>query len=177
MSFIYMIMTFLVILLMASTVVGWIQAAVGGKPYEYTFFLPTSSGALTDKQFNKQIRHHYPKETAEKPTPSYAETSYGLAKGECTAQGLRDFRDLIRQKYALDVNVWNYRFAHETNQPEIDEMKARSEGATSDMVKIVERWMGSREQWSVEEWAQVQEIYLRIRQLHAAEHRRLQGPQ
>jgi hypothetical protein len=168
-SFIYMIMTFLVIIIMASTVVGWIQAAVGQRPYEYTFFLPTSTGALTEREFNRRLRKHYPSAPRHTPLPSYAETAVKYPHIDCSSQGLREFRDLIRKKYAMDVQVWNSRFVSDHDQPRVDDIKRRSRGATSDMLEAVQRWVSSRSEWSADEYQQVQEIYYRIQELNNAE--------
>lgn len=105
-------------------------------------------------------------------TPSYAEII--LRWDPFSSEALREVMGLIRDKYALDVRVWNYRFAHQINMPVIKEMKARPEGATSDLLETVRCWMNSREQWTTEEWALVNEIYLTVRQLIDAEMRRLQ---
>jgi len=171
-SFIYMIMTFVVSLLMAITVIGWIQATVGKRLDKYQFFLPTSPDALTEAQFNQQLRRYYPPAPKKTPLSSYAEPVLGHPNGHCTSQGLREFRELIRKKYALDVEVWNSRFAHEANMPIVDDMKRRSRGATFDMLKSAKRWMDARGEWSIEEWDQVEEINRRIHELDQAEHAR-----
>jgi hypothetical protein len=167
-----MIMTFLVIIIMAYTVKGWIEAVVTQRTYEYTFFLPTTS--LTERRFSKQLKKYYPDEPAQTARPSYAETLSGNAGVDCTPEGLRSLRELIRGKYAMDVRIWNSRFVQEKHVPTVEDWKIRSRGATLDMLKAVKGWMDAREQWTTEEWAQVIEINQRISQLELAERVRRQ---
>jgi hypothetical protein len=172
-SFIYMLMSLLIILFLAAGFTKFVRVALGQRQYEYTLFLPTTAtGALTAREFDKQLRRFYPSRSPNVPPPSYAETRPRHPNGDFSSQGLREFRELIRAKYAMDVQVWNFRDAHPLNEPIVAEWRKRSRGATLDMMETVAKWTASREQWSVDEWEQVREIYLRIQQLNEQERAR-----
>lgn len=84
-----------------------------------------------------------------------------------SSEALREFRELLMQKYRLHVLLFNAMFG--ANRSAIEEVKARAAGATVDMFKAVQRWMSLREQWTPEEWQLVNKIYLRVNQLYDAE--------
>lgn len=161
-SFIYMIMTFLVIIIMALPVIKWIEAAVKQRLF-------------TEKQFKNQLQRYYPPPGI-KLLRSYAETVSRHPNADCTSEGLWEFRELIREKYAMDVLIWTARFVGEKDLPLVEDRRRRSRGATHDMLKFVGRWVKARDQWSEEEWAKVNEIYVRIRGLNEAEQARYQAP-
>lgn len=167
-SFIYLMMSALIILIMARIIpimapetVAWVRAVTG------SHHLSGSSSDLSEREFEKRLLRHYPGPRKIPPLPSYVETvSRGGRPGALvTSQDLRECRELIRAKYALDVSTFNLRDVHYLNQPIVDDMKRRSAAALVDVRRIVRGWVDAKDQWTEGEWRQVQEINRRIQSL------------
>jgi hypothetical protein len=157
-SFIYLIMSILIILIMLRPSVDWLRAVMGSSAHH-------SSSELSERQFRKQIKRRYPPPPKSPPLRSYAETVAREPGKAITSQNLRECRELIREKYALDVEKYNLRDVHDLNQHILDDKIRRSAGALVDIKRIVKGWVEAKEQWSEAEWRQVEEINHRIQSL------------
>jgi hypothetical protein len=93
---------------------------------------------------------------------SYAEKVLRRPGGAVTSQDLRECRELIRSKYALDAWVYNARDIRAHNRDIMDDKKRQSAGALVDIQRTVKGWVEARAQWSPEEWEMVLRIYQRI---------------
>jgi hypothetical protein len=75
---------------------------------------------------------------------------------------LRELRELIRTRYALDVEIWDLRMVRRPDRPIVEEMMEKSDSALLEIKKIIQAWDGTEGNWTVREWEQVQEIRRRI---------------
>jgi DNA repair exonuclease SbcCD ATPase subunit len=75
---------------------------------------------------------------------------------------LRELRELIRTRYALDVEIWGLRMVRRPDRPIVEEMMEKSDAALLEIKKIVQAWDGTEGNWTLSEWEQVQEIRKRI---------------
>jgi len=144
---------------MAPRSLAWILAVTGQKALWYGAPSPTSF--LSESEFNRLILEYYPPA----PQPSYAETVARKPGGAVTSQDLRECRELIRSKYALDTSIYNHRDVHRANRHIVDDMARRSAGALDDIHRTVIGWTRAHDQWSPDEWAKVVEIHARIQWL------------
>jgi hypothetical protein len=154
-SFIYLIMSILIILIMVRPSIHWIRAVMGSGTHH----------SSPERQFRKQLMRHYPPPPKSPPLRSYAETVAREPGRTITPQDLRECRELIREKYELDVEKYNLRDVHDLNRPILDDKIKRSAGALVDIKRIVKGWVEAKEQWSETEWRQVEEINRRIQSL------------
>lgn len=162
-SFIYLIMSILIILIMLQPSVDWVCAVMGSSTHH-------SSSELSEREFRKQIRRRYPPPPRSPPLRSYAETVVREPGRAITSQDLRECRELIREKYALDVEKYNLRDVNDLNRHILDDKIRRSAGALVDITRIVKGWVEAKEQWSEAEWRQVEEINRRIQSLVDSPH-------
>jgi hypothetical protein len=162
-SFIYMIMSILIIGGMAFKFVKWVQAAAGAPPKYAPVLRP---GLLPEREFERSIEKYYPQDPDTPPMPAYAETIEQDAKQGISSQDLRECRELIRVKFALDVDVYNLRDVAERYRPLVEEKMRRSEGAMIDIRKKINGWKAAKDQWTAEEWAKVEDLHYRVNGPH-----------
>jgi len=158
-SFIYMIMSLLIIIAMIPGLIDFIKA-VTGHPHPYQPNVSTST--FTERDLKKHLLRHYPPDPEIPPLPSYLEVVHQKPGDKISAQKLRECRELIRAKYALDVEAYSLRDVHYLNQHIVDDKKRRSKGALEDIKRTIEEWTAVKDQWSPEEWKQVEMICKRI---------------
>ncbi|KAF4631943.1 hypothetical protein G7Y89_g6187 [Cudoniella acicularis] len=154
-SFIYMIMSILIIIFMTPKSIQWAKAAAG-EPHRYAPDL--RPGFLSHQEFVKRLHDRYPGEPATPPLPSYAETVLRDKSKPIGSEELRECRDLIRAKFALDVEAYNLRDVPASAQYIVAEKRARSRGALEDIRKRVVGWKAARSQWSDDEWHYIEAI-------------------
>jgi len=158
-SFIYIIMSVVIILMLLPSAIKWIQAA-SGENHRYMPFVATST--FPEKVFRSQLLRSYPPVPHTKPLDSYAEEVNRTPSGLVTAEKLRKFRELLRRKYSLDCEIVNLRYVYEANRHIVEGMKKRSDGAVYDLQRMVKDWVQAKEQWSEDERALVEKIDKRI---------------
>jgi hypothetical protein len=165
-SFIYMIISVGIIGLMAFPFVQWIQKLTSHISSRGRLKNPQPLQAffLSENRFERRLREIYPTRN-QQPQHSYAEKVPRKPGGTVTSQDLRECRELIRSKYALDVWVYNARGARVQNRPIVDEKRRQSAGALVDIQRVVKGWVEAEAQWSTEERKMVQAIYKRIQEL------------
>jgi hypothetical protein len=162
-SFIYIIMSILVIGGMAFKSVKWAQAALGAPPKHAPNL---RLGLLPEREFEKSLEKHYPPDPPVSPTPAYAETIKRDPNQGINSQDLRECRELIRAKFALDVDVYNLRDVDTRHMALVQDKMRRSEGAMIDIQKLVRGWREAKDQWTAEEWEKVEEIDYRVNGPH-----------
>ena len=69
---------------------------------------------------------------------------------------IRHVRDLIREKYRLDIHIWSKRDTIESNRSLILESCKRSDAILNEIFTIVKEW--ERDLFTAEEWAIVSQI-------------------
>jgi hypothetical protein len=163
-SFIYMIMSAGIIVLMAFHSFKWIKAVPGsfssrGRINESR---PLRPYFLSQRKFERRLNKIY---TRLDQPQSYTEKVPRQPGGAVTSQDLRECRELMRSKYALDVLIYNSRHARAHNRDIIDDKKRQSAGALVDIQRMVKGWVEAEAQWSSEEWKMVQDIHKRIKDL------------
>ncbi|KAH8676468.1 hypothetical protein BGZ60DRAFT_402680 [Tricladium varicosporioides] len=158
-SFIYMIMSILIICGMTFNFVKWTQAATGA-PLKYAPVL--RPGLLPERDFEKILEEYYPRDPDTPPTPAYAETIEHDTKKGISSQDLRECRELIRAKFALDVDVYNLQDVDEMHWSTVEDKVQRSKGAMIDIRKKINAWKTAKDQWTAVEWAMVEELHYRI---------------
>lgn len=80
-----------------------------------------------------------------------------LATG--SPETLRDLRELIRDKFELDVRIWGLRGARKPNRPIVEKKMEKSDGVMEEILYMVGLWGdNSDNRWSDEEWERVELI-------------------
>jgi hypothetical protein len=161
--FIYMIISVGIIGLNAIPFVLWIRDLTGhiSSRSRISNSQPLRPFFLSKREFERRLHQIYPT-FAQPPQDSYAEKEVRRPGGTVTSQDLRECRELIRSKYALDAWVYNARDIRAHNRDIMDDRKRRSAGALVDIQRTVKGWVEAEAQWSPEEWEMVQRIYRRI---------------
>jgi len=72
-------------------------------------------------------------------------------------ENLRELRELIREKYALDVHIWNNRRVRKPVRPEIEKKMEKADAILKQIHEIVRSWEPS-DQWDTGEWELAVEI-------------------
>ena len=154
-SFIYIIISCLVFVMMVPGSVRWIRAA---RTQHHRFIPSVTRADFPERQFLQQVRRHYPAAPAVRPVSSYAEAVDHIPSGLVSAEELRKGRALLRAKYALECDVLNYRHVFQANQHIVDKKRRQADGAQHELGRLVYHWLQARHQWSAEEWELVVKI-------------------
>jgi len=153
-SFIYMLMSLAIILVMVIKSVSWIRGASPSTKYKWE--PEPRPGFLSARKFEAQLRRWYPRD-ASLQTMSFDETVAHSSGAQ--AQDVRECGELIRTKFRLDLKVYNLRDARVVDRPIVEDMRKRSEGAMADIRRATAGWNAARRQWSAEEWEVVKQIH------------------
>lgn len=160
-SFIYMIISVGIIGLNVIPFIQWTKELTSRGRISNS--QPLKPSPLSERRFERRLHQIYP--TFQPPQDSYAEKVLRRPGGTVTSQDLRECRELIRSKYALDVWVYNARDARAHNRDIMDDKKRQSAGALVDIQRTVKGWVEAKDQWLPEEWEMVLMIYQRIQAL------------
>jgi hypothetical protein len=165
-SFIYMVMSLAIIGLMAFPFVQWVKDATShiSSRGQINSSRRLQRSFLSERKFERRLRLAYPN-LDQQPQASYAERVPRKPGGTVTSQDLRECRELIRSKYALDVFIHNSRHVRGQNRDIIDDKRRQSAGALVDIQRTVRGWVEADARWSPEELVMVQMIYDRIQAL------------
>jgi hypothetical protein len=165
-SFIYMIISVGIIGLMAFPFIRWIQELTShiSSRSRLNNLQPLQPCSLSKRRFERRLREIYPPRD-QQLQHSYSEKVPRKPGGTVTSQDLRECRELIRAKYALDVWLHNARDTRAQNRHILDERRRQSAGALVDIQTMVKGWVRANAQWSPEEWRRVQAIHERIQVL------------
>ncbi|KAF2823206.1 actin-like ATPase domain-containing protein [Ophiobolus disseminans] len=84
---------------------------------------------------------------------------------EASQETLRDLRELIRERYELDVKIWSRRGARRPNRPLVETMMLKSDAIMEEILMMVEVWGDSPDgNWTKEEWNNVEIIRKKLRE-------------
>jgi len=158
-SFIYLMVSMVVIFAMIPGFIKWIQAASGN---HHRFEPTVSTPEYPEKIFTKQLMEYYPPRPGTNPPPSYAEAVNHTPSGSVTPEELRKCRQLLRAKYSLDCQIINLKHVFESDRHIVETATRQSQGAYSDLQRMVAGWVNARNQWSAEEFRLVTKISNRI---------------
>jgi hypothetical protein len=75
---------------------------------------------------------------------------------------LRELRDLIRLRYELDVEIWNYRGVRLPDRPLVEEKMQKADAVLQLIIDTIRGWGGTEEAWTAEELDKIEEVWHRI---------------
>lgn len=70
-----------------------------------------------------------------------------------TPEALRDLRDLIRQRYQLDMHIWSLKGARAPDRPIVEEAMVKADSVLQEICEIVDTWEQNEAFWTPQEWA------------------------
>lgn len=78
-------------------------------------------------------------------------------------EALRELRELIRRRYALDCEIWNLRHRTKPYRPIVERKMVQADEVLKEITSIVDAWGDNRDHsWTEEEWERVTEIRRRL---------------
>jgi hypothetical protein len=75
---------------------------------------------------------------------------------------IRNLRELIRKRYALDVEIWDLRHVKPRDRHVVEDMMRRSDATLRKIYRTVCEWDSPNAFESQEDWAKLQDIKTRI---------------
>ncbi|KAH8647574.1 hypothetical protein BGZ60DRAFT_535249 [Tricladium varicosporioides] len=83
-------------------------------------------------------------------------------KHQISPESLRNLRELIRTRYALDVEIWRLRDVRRVNQPLVIAKMEKADAVLADIISIVLAWEGTESSWTPSEWEQAMQVKRRL---------------
>lgn len=77
-------------------------------------------------------------------------------------EALRGLRDLIRARYALDMEIWSLKGARKSNRPIVEEKMGRADAILMEIYSMVETWEENDKVWTTQEWELARDVKKRI---------------
>jgi len=82
---------------------------------------------------------------------------------ESSPETLRDLRELIRNRYQMDVEIWGLRRARKPDRPKVLEKMVIADAIMEEILTTISTWENQQDgNWNDEEWDRVQEIKERL---------------
>ena len=82
---------------------------------------------------------------------------------ESSPETLRDLRELIRNRYQMDVEIWGLRSARKPDRPKVLEKMVVADAIMEEILTTISTWENQQDgNWTDEEWDRVQEIKERL---------------
>ncbi|KAN0102783.1 hypothetical protein V8E51_011096 [Hyaloscypha variabilis] len=82
---------------------------------------------------------------------------------ESSPETLRDLRELIRNRFQMDVEIWGLRSARKPDRPKVLEKMAIADAIMDEILTTISTWENQKDgNWTNEEWVRVQEIKERL---------------
>ena len=82
---------------------------------------------------------------------------------EASPETLRSLRELIRDKYRLDVEIWGLRGARKPDRWVVEQKMEKADAVMQEIMAMVGLWEDNRdESWDPAEWERVQDIRRRL---------------
>jgi len=82
---------------------------------------------------------------------------------EASPETLRDLRELIRNRYQMDVEIWGLRSARKPDRPKVLEKMVVADAIMEEILTTISTWENQQDgNWTDEEWDRVQEIKERL---------------
>lgn len=83
---------------------------------------------------------------------------------QASPETLRSLRELIRDKYRLDVEIWGLRGARKPDRYIVEQKMEKADAVTKEIMAIVGTWEDNRDRsWDQAEWERVQDICRRLK--------------
>jgi hypothetical protein len=77
-------------------------------------------------------------------------------------EALRGLRDLIRTRYALDMEIWSLKGARKPNRPVVEEKMGKADAVLMEVYNMVDTWEPNDKVWTPQEWELARDIKARI---------------
>jgi len=158
-SFVYLIISLTVLMLMVLPFVYLLRALVDPESSGFSNRLPPvfrQRSTVSQRQFGKRLRGLY-KRVVQR---YFVETVPPGPNDRITAQDLRKCRELIRSRYQLEVRIYNSRGAFD--QDAVNELRRQAAGAVVDLHQMIQGWVDGRDRWQPNEWIMVEKLHRRI---------------
>lgn len=81
---------------------------------------------------------------------------------QTTPKALRELRDLIRERYQLDIEIWNLKGARGPDRPIVQKMMDKADAVLFEILARVETWTENEGAWTEDEWKTAQVVRNRI---------------
>jgi hypothetical protein len=82
---------------------------------------------------------------------------------EASPETLRDLRELIRNRYQMDNEIWGLRSARKPDRPKVLEKMVKADAIMEEILTTINTWENQKDgNWTDEEWDRVQEIKERL---------------
>jgi hypothetical protein len=81
---------------------------------------------------------------------------------QTSPEALRGLRDLIRTRYALDMEIWSLKGARKPNRPAVEEKMRKADAVLEDINNMVDTWEENDKVWTPQEWGLARDVKKRI---------------
>jgi hypothetical protein len=79
-----------------------------------------------------------------------------------TPEALHGLRDLVRTRYALDIEIWSLKRARGPDRPIVEIMMERADAVLTEIYRMVDTWDENNNLWSRQEWELARDVKERI---------------
>jgi hypothetical protein len=84
---------------------------------------------------------------------------------QASPETLRTLRELIRNRYELDVKIWGLRGARRPDRPIVEDKMEKADAVMQEILEMVWLWGNNADRtWIAEEWVKVQSIRKRLQE-------------
>ncbi|KAF2461820.1 hypothetical protein BDY21DRAFT_329738 [Lineolata rhizophorae] len=155
-DFIYLIMAFIILIVLSPAFYTWCKDTTTRREYSAL----EVDGSLDERGFRRKILRLFPRSqplTCDEILPQ-------TAGDDVRPEDLQEFRDLLRTKYCMDVDIWALNDVRAVDKEFVLDKMRKSEATVIELRNQVEKWrdMDSVNQWSGEERAALEAIYNRV---------------
>lgn len=77
-------------------------------------------------------------------------------------EALRGLRDLIRTRYALDMEIWSLKGVKRPDRPIVEERMGKADAVLEEIYNMVDTWEENDKVWTPQEWELARDIKARI---------------
>ena len=77
-------------------------------------------------------------------------------------EALRGLRDLIRTRYALDMEIWSLKGVKRPDRPLVEERMGKADAVLEEIYNMVATWEENSKVWTPQEWELARDIKARI---------------
>jgi hypothetical protein len=81
---------------------------------------------------------------------------------ETTPKALSELRNLIRERYQLDIEIWNLKGARKPDRPYVEEKMEKADAVLMEILTRVGSWTENEGTWTQDEWRTAQIIRSRL---------------
>jgi hypothetical protein len=85
-----------------------------------------------------------------------------LISNPCSPRALFDLHTMIRERYALDTEIYQLRYLRSSDRPIALEKMQRSDALLAEIREVIGRWDGLQETVTEEEWRLLRDVKNRL---------------